>query len=76
MRAQKRALETINEKENNIEIFAFTQKYMFISKSIGDTPFYLHVVLKREKAVLGLVFAFLRRYTFLFEKAIKEWQSE
>ncbi len=75
LRAQKRAMETIGEKDEKVEIFAFTPKYIFISKAIGDTPFYIHIVLKREKAVLGLVFAFLKRYESLFEKAIKEWQT-
>ncbi len=75
LRAQKRALESINEQDESIEIFAFTKNYLFISKSVGDTPFYLHLVLKREKAVLGLVFAFLRRYVLLLEKAIEEWQK-
>ncbi len=75
IRAQKRAMESIGEGDDRVEIFSFTSKYIFISKMIGDTPFYMHIVLKREKAVLGLVFAYIKKYENLLEKAIKEWQA-
>ncbi|NPA79979.1 MAG: hypothetical protein GXO29_02870 [Thermotogae bacterium] len=76
VRAQKRSLEALGaEDEDPIEIFAFTKSYIFISKPLGDTPFYLHLVLKRSKAVLGLVFAFLKKYDRLLTEAARQWQE-
>ena len=75
LRAQRRAMEAMGESEDKVEIFSFTSKYIFISKIINNTPFYMHIVLKREKAILGLVFAYIKKYENLLDKAIKEWQS-
>jgi len=76
VRSQKRALESLGaEDEEPIEIFSFTRNYIFISKPLGDTPFYLHLVLRRSKAVLGLVFAFLKKYDRLLTEAAREWQE-
>jgi predicted regulator of Ras-like GTPase activity (Roadblock/LC7/MglB family) len=75
LRAQRRAMEAMGESEDKVEIFSFTPKYIFISKIINNTPFYMHIVLKREKAILGLVFAYIKKYENLLDKAIKEWQS-
>jgi len=75
LRAQRRAMEAIGESEDKVDIFSFTPKYIFISRVIGNIPFYMHVVLKREKAILGLVFAYIKKYENLLDKAIKEWQS-
>jgi len=75
LRAQRRAMEAMGESEDKVEIFSFTSKYIFISKIINNTPFYMHIVLKREKTILGLVFAYIKKYENLLDKAIKEWQS-
>ncbi|MDT7904167.1 MAG: hypothetical protein RQ967_03025 [Candidatus Caldipriscus sp.] len=75
LRAQRRAMEAMGESEDKVEIFSFTSKYIFISKIINNTPFYMHIVLKRERAILGLVFAYIKKYENLLDKAIKEWQS-
>ncbi len=76
IRSQLRVLETLGaEGEDPVEILSFTKSYIFISTPLGDTPFYLHLVLRRSKAVLGLVFAFLKKYSRLLTEAAREWQE-
>jgi len=75
MRAQERALLALGEPESEAEILGITPRFYFFTAPLSGTSFYLHVVLTREKGTLGLLFAYLKKYSRLLSEALLQWQS-
>ncbi|MEO0140885.1 MAG: hypothetical protein ABIM88_04980 [candidate division WOR-3 bacterium] len=75
MRAQERSLLALGEPETDTEMLGITPRFYFFTAPIQGTSFYLHVVLTREKGTLGLLFAYLKKYSRLLSEALAQWQS-
>jgi len=71
-RYQMRALEALSTASLS-NLIAISDNHIVITKPVSDGDFYLHLIVSREKATLGIVTAILSRYAKLFEEAMKDW---
>lgn len=71
-RYQSRAMETLSSSGLST-LIGLSENHIVLTKPISDGEFYLHIIVSREKATLGIVTALLSRYVPLFEEAMKGW---
>ncbi len=71
-RYQMRAMETISSTGLST-LIGLSEHHIVLTRPISDGEFYLHLIVSREKATLGIVTAMLSRYASLFEEAMKGW---
>ncbi len=71
-RYQMRAMEAISSTGLST-LIGLSEQHIVLTKPISDGEFYLHLIVSREKATLGIVTAMLARYASLFEEAMKGW---
>jgi len=75
MRAQERSLQALGENEAEAEILGMTPRFYFFTRPVPGTTFYLHIILSRQKGTLGLLFAYLKKYSRMIADALAEWQA-
>ncbi len=71
-RYQMRALEALSSASLST-LIGISENHIVLTKPVSNGEFYLHLIVSREKATLGIVTAILSRYASLFEEAMKGW---
>ncbi len=71
-RFQERAITSLG-KDSLQNIITISRNYILLIKPVGDTGFFIHIIVSREKAALGILIAMLLKYETLLSEAIKEW---